>query len=67
MRLRGVGACVGSRWQTATASPRPPLLIRGSNRFALPPLTRPTNKKSREATPPAVAGGANSLGVYLAL
>ncbi len=45
MRLRGVGACVGSRWQTATASPRPPLLLRGSNRFALPPLTRPTKNQ----------------------
>ena len=33
--------------KNATASPRPPLLLRVGNRFALPPLTRPTNKRSR--------------------
>ena len=61
MRWRGVGACVGSRWQTATASPRPPLLLRGSNRFALPPLTRPTNKKSIAGTRAGILKKADPL------
>ena len=43
--------------KNATASPRPPLLLRVGNRFALPPLTRPTNKRSSEATPAAINQG----------
>jgi hypothetical protein len=45
MRLLAWGVCVGSRWQTATAIPRPPLFLRGSIRYALPPLTRPTKNQ----------------------
>jgi len=40
--VHGVGVVVGSCRQTAATSPRPPLLLRVSNRFALPPLIRPT-------------------------
>jgi len=42
--VHGVGVVVGSCRQTAATSPRPPLLLRVSNRFALPPLIRPTNR-----------------------
>jgi len=48
--VSGVGAALTRAGKNATASPRPPLLLRGSNRFALPPLTRPTNDRSN-ATP----------------
>jgi hypothetical protein len=53
-RFRRGGRALARAGKNATASPRPPLLFRGSNRFALPPLTRPTNKKSIAASPPAV-------------
>ena len=58
---RGPLPCVGEAWgralaragKNATASPRPPLLLRGSNRFALPPLTRPTKNQQSIAGNPA--------------
>jgi hypothetical protein len=40
--VSGVGAALTRAGKNATASPPPPLLLRGSNRFALPPLTHPT-------------------------
>jgi hypothetical protein len=41
MRLRGVGVCVGSRWQTATASPRPPKARRRVGSLRSLPGSRP--------------------------
>ena len=38
----GVGVIVGSCWQKCHRITRPLLLLRGSNRFALPPIARPT-------------------------
>jgi hypothetical protein len=45
MRLRGVGVCVGSRWQTATASPRPPKARRRGHRQGSPPALGPTQSR----------------------
>ena len=55
--VSGVGAALARAGKNATASPRPPSLFRVGNRFALPPLTRPTNKRSSEATPAAINQG----------
>jgi hypothetical protein len=47
MRLRGVGVCVGSRWQTATASPRPPEACRRAGSLRSRPGSRPHAEQSR--------------------
>jgi hypothetical protein len=44
--VSGVGAVVGSRWQKCYRI-TPPLLLRASNRFALPPLTRSTKTEEQ--------------------
>jgi hypothetical protein len=49
MRLRGVGVCVGSRWQTATASPRPPKARRRGHRQGSPPALGPTQSRQGRA------------------
>jgi hypothetical protein len=44
--VSGVGAVVGSRWQKCHRI-TPHLLLRVGNRFALPPLTRPTKTEEQ--------------------